>query len=231
MRSRRLGNADLPRPLRGRAEARFRRRDGEYRWFLVRVTPLRDDAGRIVRWYATGTDIDERKRAEEALRESEERFRTLVDHATDSFGLVDERGIIVDVNREACESRGYRREEMIGMSVSELDPDVDLDAIQKRFEAGSRSSRSRAAIGGRTERCSRLRSARAASCRRRDVCSSYPRARHHRAQARRGGAAGERGALPRAHRGVAANGVDGTRRRIKHLLEPMVVRLHGAHAG
>jgi PAS domain S-box-containing protein len=117
-------------------EARFRRRDGEYRWFLVRVTPLRDDAGRIIRWYATGTDIDERKRAEEALRESEERFRTLVDHATDSFGLVDERGIIVDVNREACESRGYRREEMIGMSVSELDPDVDLDAIQKRFEAG-----------------------------------------------------------------------------------------------
>jgi formate hydrogenlyase transcriptional activator len=44
-------------------EARFRNRNGEYRWFLVRVTPLRDDAGRIVRWYATGTDIDDRKRA------------------------------------------------------------------------------------------------------------------------------------------------------------------------
>jgi PAS domain S-box-containing protein len=88
--------------------------------------------------YVAGTirDISERKRAEDALRASEERFRTLVDHATDAFGLVDDRGIIIDVNREACESRGYRREEMIGMSVSEIDPDVDLDAIQKRFEAG-----------------------------------------------------------------------------------------------
>ena len=88
--------------------------------------------------YVAGTirDISERKRAEGALRASEERFRTLVDHATDAFGLVDDRGIIIDVNREACESRGYRREEMIGMSVSEVDPDVDLDVIQKRFEAG-----------------------------------------------------------------------------------------------
>jgi PAS domain S-box-containing protein len=136
MRSRRRGERGFAATAAWESEARFRRRDGEYRWFLTRVNPLRDDAGRIVRWYATGPTSIERKHAEEALRESEERFRTLVDHATDSFGLVDERGIIVDVNREACESRGYRREEMIGMSVSEIDPDVDLDAIQKRFAAG-----------------------------------------------------------------------------------------------
>jgi PAS domain S-box-containing protein len=46
-------------------------KDGKYRWFLVRYNPLRDDQGRIIRWYATGTDIDDRKRAEEALRRSE----------------------------------------------------------------------------------------------------------------------------------------------------------------
>ena len=56
------------------AEARFRRRDGEYRWFLVRVTPLRDDAGRIVRWYATGTDIEDRKRAEEKTWQQERSY-------------------------------------------------------------------------------------------------------------------------------------------------------------
>ena len=51
-------------------EARFRRAaDGEYRWFLVRGVPLRDQHGKIVRWYGTLTDIEDRKRAEEALRD------------------------------------------------------------------------------------------------------------------------------------------------------------------
>lgn len=46
-------------------EVRIRRKDGQYRWFLIRYNPLRDDAGRPIRWYGTGTDIDDRKRAEE----------------------------------------------------------------------------------------------------------------------------------------------------------------------
>lgn len=55
----------------GEIEARLRRHDGAYRWFLIRAEPLRDECGRIVRWYGTGTDIDDRKRAEEQLRRSE----------------------------------------------------------------------------------------------------------------------------------------------------------------
>jgi formate hydrogenlyase transcriptional activator len=46
-------------------EVRIRRKDGQYRWFLIRYNPLRDEQGRIIRWYGTGTDIDDRKRAEE----------------------------------------------------------------------------------------------------------------------------------------------------------------------
>lgn len=46
-------------------EVRIRRKDGRYRWFLIRYNPLWDDQGRIIRWYGTGTDIDDRKRAEE----------------------------------------------------------------------------------------------------------------------------------------------------------------------
>jgi PAS domain S-box-containing protein len=53
-------------------ETRFRRAaDGEYRWFLVRSVPLRDQHGKIIRWYGTLTDIEDRKRAEEKLRRSE----------------------------------------------------------------------------------------------------------------------------------------------------------------
>ena len=54
-------------------EARLRRADGTYRWFLHRAVPLRDGHGRIVRWYGTSFDIQERKRAQRALRRARER--------------------------------------------------------------------------------------------------------------------------------------------------------------
>jgi formate hydrogenlyase transcriptional activator len=50
-------------------EVRLRRRDGQYRWHLIRYEPLRDAAGRIVRWYVTGTDVDDRKRTEQRVQE------------------------------------------------------------------------------------------------------------------------------------------------------------------
>ena len=55
----------------GEIEARIRRHDGVYRWFLIRAEPLRDESGKIAKWYGTSTDIEDRKRAEEHLRRSE----------------------------------------------------------------------------------------------------------------------------------------------------------------
>src|SRR6202140_178103 len=52
-------------------EVRLRRPDGNYRWWLTRTVPLRDELGNIVKWYGTAIDIEDRKRAEEALRRSE----------------------------------------------------------------------------------------------------------------------------------------------------------------
>ena len=49
-------------------EARLLRHDGEFRWFLFRQTPLKDERGHITRWYGTATDIEDRKRAEEEIR-------------------------------------------------------------------------------------------------------------------------------------------------------------------
>jgi PAS domain S-box-containing protein len=53
------------------SEVRFRRADGQYRWHLDRGLPLRDEAGNIIKWYGSVTDIEDRKRAEDALRRSE----------------------------------------------------------------------------------------------------------------------------------------------------------------
>ncbi|MCP3387803.1 PAS domain S-box protein [Bradyrhizobium sp. CCGB12] len=69
--------------IAGEAEARLRRFDGQYRWFLFRTQPQRDQAGKIVEWYGAATDIEDRKQTETALRESEQRFRDYVETATD----------------------------------------------------------------------------------------------------------------------------------------------------
>jgi PAS domain S-box-containing protein len=55
-------------------EVRLRRADGAYRWFLFRAVPLRDEMGHVVKWYGTTTDIEDRRRAEEALLEAQDRL-------------------------------------------------------------------------------------------------------------------------------------------------------------
>jgi PAS domain S-box-containing protein len=121
------------------AEARVRRADGTYRWLLIRNVPLHDETGKIVKWYGKSTDITERKLAEEDLREAESRFRTFVDNATDAFLLLDDQYNVIDVNRQASESLGYTREELIGMKHHEFDPNVDTARsgwIQDQLQAG-----------------------------------------------------------------------------------------------
>ncbi len=60
-------------------ERRVRRRDGQFRWLLVQYNPLRDERGEVIRWYATGTDIDDRKRAEERTRQENFALREQID--------------------------------------------------------------------------------------------------------------------------------------------------------
>ena len=59
-------------------EQRTRRNDGQYRWFLIRYNPLRDDNGHLIRWYATGTDIEDRKQAEERMRNENLALREVI---------------------------------------------------------------------------------------------------------------------------------------------------------
>ena len=121
-------------------ELRHRNTKGEYRWFSVRAMPLRDEHRNIVKWYGVLFDIEDRKRAEQAFRESETRFRTFVDHAGDALFVYDlEQGTVLDVNREACESLGYTREEIIDKTPMAFHADsyqAELESLAERVALG-----------------------------------------------------------------------------------------------
>ena len=78
----------------GECEARMRRFDGIYRWFLFRVTPCLDDKGRAVKWYGTNTDIEERKRAEEALAVQNTQLELLLKLTKQITSILDLREVL-----------------------------------------------------------------------------------------------------------------------------------------
>lgn len=101
-------------------EMRLRRADGEYRWFLVRSVPLRDDAGSIFKWYGSSIDIEERKRAEEALRRSEARWRAVFENSAIGVALTDLNGRFFATNPVYQEMVGYTEEELRRLSFLDI---------------------------------------------------------------------------------------------------------------
>jgi PAS domain S-box-containing protein len=116
----------------GGLEARLRRFDGEYRWFLFQAEPLRDEAGNIVKWYGSSTDIEDRKRTEEALRESEQRFRDYAETASDWFW---EHGPDHRVTRisEHVSDIGFAPSGLAGLSRWDIATDVESEPEKWRM--------------------------------------------------------------------------------------------------
>ena len=83
----------------GEEEARLRRFDGEYRWFLARAVPVRDERGKVIRWYGTSTDIEDRKRAEEKLRQDERELRRITDAIAEPIGVLAPDGSTLYANQ------------------------------------------------------------------------------------------------------------------------------------
>lgn len=97
--------------------------DGTERWQLWTDTAITDESGEVTAIQAVGVDITDRKIAENALRESEERFRAFIESAPISTLVTDPNGIIVVANRESEKVFGYTQEELIGQSINVLVPD------------------------------------------------------------------------------------------------------------
>ena len=95
-------------------ERRVRRKDGQYRWFLIQYNPLRDQRRELIRWYAAGTDIDDRKRAEDALRASEHELRQMVDSVPGMIAVANSAGQQEYANKRFLDFTGTTVEELRG---------------------------------------------------------------------------------------------------------------------
>jgi len=99
-------------------ERRWRRKDGELINVYLTASKIHQKGRDII--FAIGRDITEKKRAEEALRESEERYHTLFRDSRDAIYITTREGILVDVNQAALDTFGYTRGEMIGMNIQKI---------------------------------------------------------------------------------------------------------------
>jgi PAS domain S-box-containing protein len=117
-------------------EARMRRYDGSYRWFLFRANPLHDEAGNISRWFGTNFDIEERRRGEEALHASELSWRQIIDNVPGLVATMGPMGEVEFLNRQTLEYFGRTSEDLRNWSLVGAVHPEDLPRV---IEARTRS--------------------------------------------------------------------------------------------
>lgn len=113
-------------------EHRIRRHDGQYRWFVVRALPLRDEKGNLVKMYAAATDMHAQRVAFDALRKSEEKYRSIFTSIDEGFVVCE---LLYDENGKPCDSlvmeannsfhEMMQIENAVGKTAREIFPDVD----------------------------------------------------------------------------------------------------------
>jgi PAS domain S-box-containing protein len=116
-------------------EERVRRADGQYRWFCIDRVAARDENGKIIKWYGTAYDIEDRKRAEEALRESERNARSVIDGIAGLVAVMTPSGEVETVNRQCIEYFGRPLEEQKDWVTTDMVHPEDLPHMLEVFKS------------------------------------------------------------------------------------------------
>ncbi|MBI4785249.1 MAG: PAS domain S-box protein [Oscillatoriophycideae cyanobacterium NC_groundwater_1537_Pr4_S-0.65um_50_18] len=115
------------------SEGRHLHLDGSVKWFYVQVVQETDDEGAVTGYIGTLTDITDRKQVEAALQKSEQRYRALMDGASDAIVLGNSQGNLIEGNQKAEVLLGYSREELTQLHMSQLHPPTVLEAACQHF--------------------------------------------------------------------------------------------------
>ncbi|MHA2304263.1 MAG: PAS domain S-box protein [Candidatus Hodarchaeales archaeon] len=116
-------------------EASWQKKDGSFIYVRENAKAIRDESGKVIYFEGSVEDISDKKEAEEELRQSEKRFRELVDTSPDAIALVNLEGKIMVVNNRSIQQLGYTEQELVGMNALELfTPESKKGAMEKMAE-------------------------------------------------------------------------------------------------
>jgi PAS domain S-box-containing protein len=115
-------------------EYRIRQRDGIYRWTAARGVPVLNEDGSVREWVGANIDITERKRAEQELYESRERFQKIVSQAATGVVQTDTNHRIILVNQRFCDILGYSEAELLGLSLIDVTAEASRPQTKNAVE-------------------------------------------------------------------------------------------------
>jgi formate hydrogenlyase transcriptional activator len=115
----------------GEIEARMRRHDGVYRWFLIRFEPFHDQTGKVAMWYGVSTDIEDLKKTEAKLRDDERELRRITDAIPQTIVVLDPSGTPIYANQATLDYTGLTAEDVANPNFREriLHPE-DLERLR-----------------------------------------------------------------------------------------------------
>lgn len=114
-------------------EAERLRKDGSRVPVSITISPVKNDEGAIIAASIIHKDLTDRKRSEETIRQSEEKYRNLIEFAADAIFVHDLNAKFLDVNQRACENLGYTRDELLTMSISDIAPSFNPERFSEQW--------------------------------------------------------------------------------------------------